>query len=604
MDDEESSGEHQSISARPAGGPVTDPCHPTGHSAIPVVPVSTLLADNAHCIRRIKLCYGVDGQTFENEITPLIRAYAAYVHLLPATPDGAFSEPGGLLRLGLEAGLYSLQGTDSHIFAGRATISVRRQLEPRWRLATFIAGMCAELHRATSRITVQTGTDRRWPAYLAPLSAWLASEQATHYGVQWHDTRRDARSTGLLAIAMVVPQAVMNYLAQHNHSIVPQLLECVGGLRGYMERNVLDDLVQRALALVIDQDLKDRASRGSVSAPGEHLERYLLTALRRVAATQASWIPNSEKSRVWLGKDGLYLLWPAAADDLRRQLEFEQWHGVPRAPDTLIQALLATGLAQAYRADQPLWPIQPPRAKGPMDALLLTSPLVLYASDTQPPAIPEFELVVPPLAATPAPSTGQAPAGASHPSPAPDVSPTSRQPTSGAMPAPVKTQSEPTPTQNLPSDTTATAPVPPPQPPGSSPSPAPAPAAAPRLRQLQTLRAPIRLPPGIRDALGMIIESLNGGLLPAQCSVVDGGYFIPVRAFDQLGLQPPTVVRALDDARMLLRPASGGSVNIIGQFDGQALPGVILLERFVVAGGGEFTPQTKVRAPSHAAAPL
>ncbi len=602
MDDEESSGEHQGINAPPTGGLGTGASQPNGHSAIPVVPVSSLLADNAHCIRRIKLCYGVDGQTFENEITPLIRAYAAYVHLLPATPDGAFSEPGGLLRLGLEAGLYSLQGTDSHIFAGRATISVRRQLEPRWRLATFIAGMCAELHRATSRITVQTGPDRRWPAYLAPLSTWLADQQATHYGVQWQDSRRDARSTGLLAIAMVVPQAVMNYLAQHNHSIVPQLLECVGGLRGYMERNVLDDLVQRALALVIDQDLKDRASRGSGSAPGEHLERYLLTALRRVAATQASWIPNSEKSRVWLGKDGLYLLWPAAADDLRRQLEFEQWHGVPRAPDTLMQALLATGLAQAYRADQPLWPIQPPRAKGPMDALLLTSPLVLYASDAQLPAIPEFELVIPPPAATPAPSTGQAPAGASHPPPAPEVSPTSRQPTSGAMPAPVKTQSEPTPTQNLPPDTTATAPVPPPQPPG--PSPALAPASAPRLRQLQTLRAPIRLPPSIRDALGMIIESLSGGLLPAQCSVVEGGYFIPVRAFDQLGLQPPTVVRALDDARMLLRPANGGSVNIIGEFEGQALPGVILLERFVAASSGEFAPQTRATATSHAAASL
>lgn len=102
----------------------------------------------------------------------------------------------------------------------------------------------------------------------------------------------------------------------------------------------------------------------------------------------------------------------------------------------------------------------------------------------------------------------------------------------------------------------------------------------------------------------MIIESLNGGLLPAQCSVVEGGYFIPVRALDQLGLQPPTVVRALDDARMLLRPAGGGSVNIIGEFDGQAMPGVILLERFVVAGGGEFTPQTKIPATSHAAASL
>ena len=102
----------------------------------------------------------------------------------------------------------------------------------------------------------------------------------------------------------------------------------------------------------------------------------------------------------------------------------------------------------------------------------------------------------------------------------------------------------------------------------------------------------------------MIIESLNGGLLPAQCSVVDGGYFIPVRAFDQLGLQAPTVVRALDDARMLLRPAHGGSVNVIGEFEGQAMPGVILLERYVAAASAEFAAQTKTPAANHAAAPL
>ena len=135
-----------------------------------------------------------------------------------------------------------------------------------------------------------------------------------------------------------------------------------------------------------------------------------------------------------------------------------------------------------------------------------------------------------------------------------------------------------------------------PMPPKASPAPKP--------RLFQALRAPIRLPSNIRDALGMIIESLSGGLLPAQCSVVDGGYFIPVRAFDQLGLQAPTVVRALDDARMLLRPAPGGSVNVIGEFEGQAMPGVILLERYVAAASAEFAAQTKTPAANHAAAPL
>ncbi len=584
MDDEAGSGNPGGIPTPRTDGPRCDISQHTEPSAIPVVPLSSLLDANAECLRRIKLCYGADRQAFESELMPLVRGYAGYVHLLPATPEGAFSEPGGLLRLGLETGLYSLQGTDSHILAGRATISVRRQLEPRWRLATFIAGMCSELHRAVSQVSVQSDQDRRWPAYLTPLATWLGEQQLAHYGVRWQETWREARSTGLLAIGMVLPRQIVAYLAQHNHSIVAQMLECVGGLRNHLERNVLDDLVQRALALVIDQELKDRASRGATPPPAEHLQRYLLTALRRVAATRASWSPNAEKSRVWLSKDGLFLAWPAAADDLRQQLEIEQWQGIPRTADALLQAMLATGLAMTQRPDQPLWQIQPPGAKGPVDAMRLTSTLVLYPTDPQPLAIADIDLVIPMATSTPAPAGGAVPTGASVPQTIPMVAAASPPETAAASSSP---KNRPTPplTEQLLADAPPAGPTPatphpprPTQPP--PPSPPPPVTKGPRMRH--ALRAPIRLPSTIRNALGVIIESLDGGLLPAQCRVVDGGYFIPMRAFSQLGLQPPTVVRALDEARMLLRPADGSSLNVTGTMDGETLPGVILRDRHVV----------------------
>ena len=69
-----------------------------------------------------------------------------------------------------------------------------------------------------------------------------------------------------------------------------------------------------------------------------------------------------------------------------------------------------------------------------------------------------------------------------------------------------------------------------------------------------------------------------------------------MRAFSQLGLQPPTVVRALDEARMLLRPADGSSLNVTGTMDGETLPGVILRDRHVV-------PQDDGNGPAAAPAP-
>ena len=126
--------------------------YPSVDPGVPVRSADSIVAGHQDLISRIKLCYGAERKAFEADLLDPIRNYAGFVNLLPATPDNFFSEVGGLFRLGLEVAFYSLQGTDGHIVSGRSTISTRRQLEPRWRHATFIAGLCCELHRTLSQI--------------------------------------------------------------------------------------------------------------------------------------------------------------------------------------------------------------------------------------------------------------------------------------------------------------------------------------------------------------------------------------------------------------------------------------------------------------------
>ena len=137
------------------------------------VPLAAVIAGQQALLARIKLCFGADRATFERELMPLVHGYARFVHLLPATADNYFHTPGGLLQLGLETAFFSLQGTDAHIFSGRATISERRELEPRWRIATFIGGLCCELHRTLTQLIVTTADGEEWPAFLGGLAPWL-----------------------------------------------------------------------------------------------------------------------------------------------------------------------------------------------------------------------------------------------------------------------------------------------------------------------------------------------------------------------------------------------------------------------------------------------
>src|SRR5450830_1638784 len=178
--------------------------------------VEDLLADNTDIIGRIKLSYGRDAETFSKELLPLIRAYLAYVNVLPATADSFFSSPGGLARLGLETGFFALQGTDSQIFAGRATISTRRLLEPRWRCASFIAGLCAHLHRALESAAVASMDGATWQPFLMPLAQWVAEGRISRLHIKWRDVVQETRSLSLFALPMIIPSATLADLAQDN----------------------------------------------------------------------------------------------------------------------------------------------------------------------------------------------------------------------------------------------------------------------------------------------------------------------------------------------------------------------------------------------------
>src|SRR5438093_546356 len=359
--------------------------YPPVDPGISVRSIDDVLAAQHDLIRRIRLCYGANRETFDTDLFSLIRRYAEYVHLLPATPDNHFSLPGGLLRMGLEIAFYALQATDGQIFSGRSTISHRRQLEPRWRHATFIAGLCGELHRTLNHVIVIDAKGNEWPAYLCPLNRWLHEQRASRFFLRWIPHAQETRSLGVFALPQIVATETLHYLAQGNSIVVPHMLACVSGMPIYREHNILEQLVRRAAALVIARDLQSSGERYGKPRLGSHLERYLVDALRRLVVSNVLWTPNAEKSRVWYGEDGLYIVWPNAADDVRKLLEADQLPGIPRAPETLLEILVDARIVEPSGETQTTWQIFPPQSDKPIEAVKLASPSILLAATDHPP---------------------------------------------------------------------------------------------------------------------------------------------------------------------------------------------------------------------------
>lgn len=516
--------------------------------------IDEILAANADIIGRIKLCYGVDRESFETDVLGLIRRYAAYVHLLPATADNYFSAPGGLLRLGLEAGFFSLQGTDAHIFSGRSTITTRRLLEPRWRHATFIAGLCCEVHRVLSHLIITEPSGEVWSGYLQPMADWLAAHSAKRYFLSWRPHAIETRGLGIFALPHVVPPEILRYLSQDNTLIVPHLMASIGGVPLYRDHNVLDDLVRRSLALVIHRNLTANSDRYGSPRFGSHLERYLVDALRRLASSNSAWVCNHEKSRVWFGQDGLFLLWPNAAEDVRQLLEADQLPGIPKAAETMLELLLAAEVFEAQDAAHSTWTIYPPSAKTMLEAVKLTSAAILLAGIAPSPEALDMKLVRRP--------------GEPDPSPPPTAVPRSGRPGEQLSLIPSAASSPAIKPAGEQSQKTL----------DPAPREEPPPAAPPISF---TLQAPMRLNPAVREALTAIVQTLNEGADPAQGGTVAHGFFVPLSEFERRGLQPAMARRALADVGMLVPTSSGGPPTNTCDFNGIPTVGVVLDPRFI-----------------------
>ena len=532
--------------------------YPASDPGFAALSVDELLASEADLIARIKLCYGTDRESFERNVLTLVRRYAACVHLLPATADNYFSKPGGLLRLGLETAFFSLQGTDAHIFSGRMSISARRQLEPRWRHATFIAGLCCELHRLLSHVIVTDTVGEAWPAFLLPLADWLAARGAERYFLRWRPQAVEARGLSLFALPHVVPPAVIAELSEGNAVIVPHLLASISGIQSYREHNILDELVRRSLALVIDRNLAASADRYGSPQYGSHLERYLVDALRRLTCGNSAWAPNREKSRLWFGQDGLFLVWPGAAEDIQKLLEADQLAGIPKAPETMLELLLAAGVFEAATGGRSTWHIQPPGAKCPLEAVKLSTTGILLAGiDPLPVALPEtleFKPQPTPVATAPQ-SQGSKP-----------------------PPAPIS------------SDTQLSL-IPPPEPPAENKAHM---ASGEEISLTQTLEpisaplptsfalhAPLRLNPVVRDALSNAVRTLNDDHGSAMVCTVAQGVFVPLEEFVRRGVQPSLAMRTLAETNMLVKQGRNGPPTISREFNGIVTIGIVLDPRYV-----------------------
>ena len=249
--------------ATPAGVDQAAPCE----GELRFVALDELLAPHAALAERIRVAYGGAEGGFEVQIAPLIRRFAAFVHLLPATRDAHFRGAGGCLQCGLEVGLHALQAADGQIFSARDSVPARRAAAPRWRAAAFATGLCSEVYRPVFGALVCADHGGPWHPLRMPLYDWLQHRGCDRFFIQWPDARTPQRATTLAILPQLLGACLLEFLAEPDCTILDHVLAAIAAPSG-SGQNALGAIVEQTLSRVVARDLRRAAtSRPALPVP-------------------------------------------------------------------------------------------------------------------------------------------------------------------------------------------------------------------------------------------------------------------------------------------------------------------------------------------------
>jgi conjugal transfer pilus assembly protein TraI len=306
------------------------PRYPPFMKGLPAAPVERILDTQRELIQSIEQALALPDALYQAIALPVIKRYAAFSHLLPASESHHHRGAGGLFRHGLEVAHWATLASHGCLFASDTTPKTRKTLEPRWRLAVCFAGLMHDIGKPVSDIAVMDSQGQyTWNPCDENLIDWATQHQIDRYFLRWRENRHKRHQQfSALVIERVLTRESRAYLLGPGPEIMQALLETLHGLdRG----SKLYELVVTADCKSVERDLKTHAH--SVDAAlGMPVERYLFDAMRRLIKS-GQWLVNDKGARVWRFQSGVHIVWRTGAQDIVGLLAKDKVPGIPRDED-------------------------------------------------------------------------------------------------------------------------------------------------------------------------------------------------------------------------------------------------------------------------------
>lgn len=273
-------------------------------------------------------------------VTDVVTGLAKFFQSMPYTRDKHHTEVGGGFRFALECAFYAAQSAEGAIFTGRDSMLIRREAEPYWRFACFVAGGLLPMCSISKDRVVTDAQGRTWKPVVDTLHAWLKENQSDGMDIKWltaTDPIADIPSRAINAylITHIMPKTIISQMNDVDERIVNQLIGCTSfGLKSPM-----NSLVESVFDKVRRQD-QSKMLATSIKADMSRFDVVMLDALRSMVEEK---IFSQDELPFCSTKDGMFISWELFSDVFLDKVSLFSSH-FPRSRQSLFEIGLETGL--------------------------------------------------------------------------------------------------------------------------------------------------------------------------------------------------------------------------------------------------------------------